>query len=685
MRSITDVTIKTKNLGLIFGSMFFMAIVTIYIVSTESRALLMHKSYESLLSARDSKSIQIEEFFKERMRDINSLSKSQNILGLINDLNALDQEISFDKKGSFPVNNPHVKQITAPYEEFFKNYVDNYGYYDVFLIDPVDGHVIYTHAKESDYGANLLYGDLKDSGLSELFKKVMQNKRATFVDMKPYAPSAGIPAMFIGAPVIKNGKLIAVLAFQISDDAIDKIMNFRKGYEDTQEDFLVGPDKLMRSDSFLDPKEHSIKASFANPSTGKVDTEAAIDGLAGETGIDMMPSYHGDRVLAAHAPIKVGQDLQWAIVSEISEAEVMKAPNDFRNKMAIASIVIFIISLTVAIFLLNIALVRPLKELENRAKDLADGEGDLTQRLAIVGNNEIADVAKYINGFIIKVQKTIIQAKETSYENASISEELARTSLEIGKKAEDESVIVGEVCTQGNNLQTILNNAIEDAKETEHELDDAEHTLEKTNKLIVALTDDISVRSHAEAELAAKLSVLSTDAGQIKAVLEVIGDIADQTNLLALNAAIEAARAGEHGRGFAVVAYEVRKLAERTQKSLSEINATISLMVQAIIDASEAISLNAVEIEKLSGNAVIVQNEISSSANVMDSAVKKVDDMVIGYAENGKAIQSMIDKVQVVNELSASNARSVEEIASASEHLSSMTGKLNGLLASYKS
>jgi methyl-accepting chemotaxis protein len=142
-------------------------------------------------------------------------------------------------------------------------------------------------------------------------------------------------------------------------------------------------------------------------------------------------------------------------------------------------------------------------------------------------------------------------------------------------------------------------------------------TFMELDKIAANAASRIGEASIKENELAQSLIQLSSDAEQIKGVLTVIGDIADQTNLLALNAAIEAARAGEHGRGFSVVADEVRKLAERTQKSLHEINSTISVIVQAIGDSSDTMSQNAKNMLDLTQSVNQVQEKTNEAVSVM--------------------------------------------------------------------
>ena len=267
------------------------------------------------------------------------------------------------------------------------------------------------------------------------------------------------------------------------------------------------------------------------------------------------------------------------------------------------SLALVILSILMTMFIINKTISSPLKNLVLRADNLSSGDGDLTRKLTIDSNDEIAEASVSINRFIEKVRILISEAKNLSNENSSISHELSSTSLEVGRAVETSMQIVGSTTNKATLLKDEMKEGISEAQEGKEGLLKANNYLHDANEAILSLTKEIQQSATVEIELAHKIQQLSHDAEQVKEVLVVIGDIADQTNLLALNAAIEAARAGEHGRGFAVVADEVRKLAERTQKSLQEINATINVIVQAIVDSSDSMSANSNKVESLAVTA----------------------------------------------------------------------------------
>jgi methyl-accepting chemotaxis protein len=170
---------------------------------------------------------------------------------------------------------------------------------------------------------------------------------------------------------------------------------------------------------------------------------------------------------------------------------------------------------------------------------------------------------------------------------------------------------------QNNEAKEVLDNNTKNLKSTIEELRSTKFV--ELNGMINSTVERIQSVAGKEHELSGNLQALVGNAQETKAILVTIGDIADQTNLLALNAAIEAARAGEHGRGFAVVADEVRKLAERTQKSLAEISATINVLIQAINDNSESLHQNMDEMMDLTHYVGTVDQKMDELLQSMDA------------------------------------------------------------------
>lgn len=463
--------------------------------------------------------------------------------------------------------------------EFYAKYKEMYGYYDLFLINP-DGYVFYTVAKEADYQTNLVSGKYSNSNLGKLVQDVLKTKQFGMADFAPYAPSNNEPCAFIAQPVMQGGDVEIVVALQLSLEAINNIMQQRDGMGKTGETYLVGSDKLMRSDSFLDSQNHSVKASFANPNKGSVDTEAARDALAGQTGEKIIIDYNGNPVLSAFTPLKIG-GTTWALIAEIDESEAFATINLLQWLMGIIAIIGIAAIIAVAL-LITRSITKPINRI-------------------IAGLNEGSD-----------------QVASASGQVSSSSQSLAEGSSEQAASIEETSASLEEMSSM--------------TKQNADNSGQADSLMKDANQVIVGANQSMTDLTHSMDEI-------SKASEETSKIIKTIDEIAFQTNLLALNAAVEAARAGEAGAGFAVVADEVRNLALRASEAAKNTAELIEGTVKRVNDGTDLVEKTNSEFTKVAESATKVGELVSEISAASTEQAQGIDEVNKAVTEMDKVTQ----------------------------------------------
>ncbi len=729
MASFDSIPLKVRLPVVIVGAGLLMAILVGAIGYFQIQSLAKYDVNASVSALLQSRTTAVQNFYAEIGRNVQDMSTSpQTIAGLRRlemGWNSAGQNPQATLTADYITNNPNppgkrmnLDKVDTPntyntqhaaFHPAFRNWINLHGYFDFFLIDPA-GNVVFTVDKETDFGSNLITGPEAKGPLAQAFTAALADPSNTvhFSDFAKYGPSAGAPAAFAAKSMLADdGKVIGVVAIQISGDALQAVVDDPAGLGKTGEVTLVGPDRAARSASRFDGRFAMLDAL---PDLPQMDVNAKTDHII----LEHTKLTSGEIGTAVTAEAKV-TGIHFNILVEIADSEAFANVVSARNLLIVLTVAAAGI-LTLFGTLIAKTITRPIARVTDAIRSIAGGD------LAVViedanRNDELGDIAKSLdalreklgvavgleeerhlkaaeqslvvdalsvglralsvgnlaqsidtpfgdqealrhdfNQTVERLSETISMVVETSESIRSRASEISQSSENLSTRTETQAATLEETAAAMDELTASIRSAAEAAKEVEGIVRAARNEAEESGKVVQGAVS--------------AMTEIERSSDQISQIIGVIDDIAFQTNLLALNAGVEAARAGDAGRGFAVVASEVRALAQRSSAAAKEIKSLISASTQHVDRGVEQV-----------GRAGDALANIVSRVGHISTLVSNI---ALAATEQSTGLAEINVGVSQLDQVTQQNAAMVEESAAASQSMHQEASGLAELVSHFQ-
>lgn len=364
-------------------------------------------------------------------------------------------------------------------------------------------------------------------------------------------------------------------------------------------------------------------------------------------------------------------DLGWHFAGVINTDEIMEPAYNMSAFILIIALIMVALFVILGIFLSS-KLVAPIENVANGLKDIAQGEGDLTQRLDISSSDETGRLAKWFNQFLSSISNLVLDIKNNSQSLANKSSQIEGIVDQIKTTSHQQASVIDDSAKSVSLMAEAASDVAQNCSSTLEIVSNAEQSAESGSSIIGTMVDEVTKLSGTMAESSSAMQELESESNNITNILGVIRGIAEQTNLLALNAAIEAARAGEQGRGFAVVADEVRTLAQRSHDATEEIESMLGKLTDKTRFVSSKMTLSLEQ----SQHATSQSQDANASFLAISDAVVEIRKRLDAIAESASYQH---DNSQKVDQNIAGINHSVAQVAQASDILATQADELLSL------